>query len=164
MANDEKPVAESKSALNLIRGIVFGGGASKDFLEFERKRVQGEISKLIMIIEADNIDLNDEEIMDINEEINRLLAKKNEIEINLRNSTGLDFVERFSKKTRYFGKAKQIQEKRDSQTSVNEKRRTFPVVEIKETPKEEIVEKIIHSGQPAPKAAKKIKILQDDED
>ena len=85
---DKPAVAESKSAVDKLRGITFGkrnytftSGQYHTIktLEEERQETQEEISKLVLIIEDPSIDLADDEILEINSEINRLYETKRQV-------------------------------------------------------------------------------------
>lgn len=151
----------SRTAIDRAIGMAFAKAAPKSGLEYDRRNLQEEISKLTMIISDEAIPLSTEEIMDINEQINTLMHDKFQVEISLRSESGVNLVHPISRRTLYFGRAKQIQaniELEGIKSDLAEKRKIFQTTDVKVVPQEVIVKKLI-SKQVVPK--KKIKAIEE---
>lgn len=174
-------VAESKSAVGKLRGITYG---KKNFsftpsqyhtiksMEQDRQETQTEISKLTLIIEDQSIELTDQEILEINEEINRLYETKRQIEVELLEvsdgKVNYGSINGAAALFKYFGRAKDVrrkQQEEEERESRESKRKVFDVTEISESNKEDIVREVLSKPAVNAKPAKKTRFDEDaDED
>ena len=178
---DDVPVAESKSAIDRMRGSAYGGRRRTGFsgpegfmirnLETERKETQDEISKLTVMLSDADIPMDDAEIMGVNEEINRLLEIKSKIEMDLSQLTKGELrfaVGGSASQFKYFGRAKDIRVKREEADRLRkegEKRKVFEISHVSETDKELIVQESIGNAGARTKAnAKKTRFDSDSSD
>jgi hypothetical protein len=175
---DNAPVAESKSAVDKLRGLTF---AKREYtfstsqyhslktLETERRETQDEISKLTLIIEDQAVDFADDEIMDINNEINRLLEMKRQIESQIHKvsegKVSYGSLVGSAALFKYFGRAKEVKRKQDEEErATKEKRKVFEVSEVRETSKEDIIRGKMNAPVESTKATKKTRFDEDEED
>ena len=149
------PIAESKSAVNKIRGITFAKRNNQysvtqnrqiKSLEQRRKELQDEIAKLIMILEDSSIPMEEAEVIDVNDQVNTLFSEKADAETQLYNISGgnVNYGSRAGSSThfRYFGRAKELKSQEDNAAAAKreaEKRKTFEVSQLKETDKVSLV-------------------------
>ena len=178
MPSDNATVAESKSAVDKLRGVTF---AKRNYtftpsqyhslktLENDRRETQDEISKLSIIIDDSTIELSDDEIIDINNEINRLLAMKRQIEGEIhRVSEGkvsYGTVMGTAALFKYFGRAKEVKRKQDEEELASkEKRKLFEVKEVIETSKEDIIREKLKPSSEVTRTTKKTRFDDEEDD
>lgn len=177
MPSKDVAVAESKSAINKIRGQTFAKRSNQysftqsrqiKALEEQRKNTQDEITKLIMILDDSSIPMEDQEITDVNEQVNKLFSNKARIESQLFDvSQGqINYGSRAGPTThfKYFGRAKELKAKTDGEAEKkreSEKRKTFHVQEIQETDKASLVREHIGKRLDKDPANKKTRFDED---
>ena len=173
--SDRAPSAQPKSEIDRVRGITFGKREHEytpsqyhaiKSLEQERKETQEEISKLTLIIEDATIEMSDDEIFEVNDQINRLLEKKREAEIEIRKvSEGKINYGSFAGPStlfKYFGRAKDLKQKMD-EAQKSEKRKVFEFTHVVGTDKAQLVRESLEE-KPARTEAKKTRFDDDDSD
>lgn len=177
---DKAPLAQSKSAVDKVRGITF---AKREYtfapgqyhtiktLEEDRRNTQDEISKLTLILEDETIQLDENEIMEINDEINRLIEMKRQIEIKLHSvSEGKISYGPFAGPStlfKYFGRAKELKRKRDEEEAnkaESERRKFFEISHIIESDKAEAMKEAFAKQERGPSKAKRTRFDDDDDD
>ena len=155
MPADDVPIAESKSALNKIRGITFAKRSNQfsvsqnrliRSLEQQRKDLQDEITKLVMILEDRSLPMEDGELLEVNDQVNNLLSEKTSVEgqINKVSDGQINYGSKAGPSTlfRYFGRAKELNAKTEEEKAAKreaEKRRIFEVSEVKATTERTVV-------------------------
>ena len=168
--SNEITVASGKSTVYQIKAATFRGqGFQKTKMDYERIKVQDEISKLTLIISDETIPLTEDEIMDINEQINVLLREKLHLEHEIRKETGINLVPTgSSRKDKFFGRAIEIQKKRelDEQQQINlAKRKTFqPQAIVVDSIEELLLSKTGPHAKSDPKTSRIKKTRFDDSD
>ena len=178
--SDNAPLAQSKSAVDKMRGITFakreyqftpGQYHSIKTLEQDRRDTQDEISKLTLILEDEKIELDDMEVMEVNDEINRLIEMKRQIEIELHSvSDGKISYGPFAGPStlfKYFGRAKELKRKQDEEEArktESEKRKVFEITDVTETDKAEVVKEALAKHGKGPAKAKRTRFDDDDEE
>ena len=179
MSRENTKVAQSKSAVDKLRSMTF---SKRDYtyspsqyhslksLENDRRETQEEISKLSVIIEDPSIELNDEEIMDVNDEINRLIEMKRRIENEIysvsEGKVSYGTVTGPAAMFKFFGRAKDVKRKQAAETEAGlEKRKVFQIKEVSETNKEEIIKEKLKVPEEISSKAKRTRFDDvDDED
>ena len=171
------PIAQSKSAVDKIRCVTF---AKKTFqftpsqgytirtLEQERKETQEEISKLTLMISDDSIEKTDDETLEVNQEINRLMEIKADIEKEIytqsEGKVSYGFKVGSATHFKYFGRAKAIKanlDKIEQEKKEGEKRKVFTITTVTETDKADIVREKLAKSTVDPQKAKKTRFDSD---